>query len=615
MKLLKANHHGARRDAGFSLICFLFLMVFGSHGYAQDVSQQIKRIQELRRDTQYGEARLLLESLYRTDRKNIVFYNQLRDILFQLQDWEAALELIQERKRLNPSDINPAIDEARVWYRMGEHKRALKGWNRILEKYPKQGAMVQRIASVMTGERLYEEAIVVYLSGRNRIGESDRFALNLAHLYSATLQYGKATGEFLRYLKTRPKQAAYIEGQILRFPKSEAAAEAVTEAFEQFQKEENTTAALSRLFWRYLTGSGRYEKAYEAVLTEEAMTEKSKRGFAFLAFAAEALRFGAADYAIRAYQEILEKYPGFPARDTVLLGLGNAYRADSEFGAAISAYDQLIQQHSKSPGAPEALFQKGKIFQQSLMDFGMGATVFREVLLRYPASTQAAASILNLGLCYALSGEFDLAERTYRQVLERPSTKGRTLEMSARFYLSELYFWQGEFGKASEELDSFTATVQDVNWLKNSLFNDGLKLRMFINRHKQNSPEALLLYASAERLKRQSQPDSATIILDSLLHDYSQSSLVPEALYFRFGLWESLSRPEDALADLDSLLSQFPDHILADQALFESAGLMIRTGNTEEAIPRLERILVDYPNSLYVEESRDLIRRFEKSGT
>lgn len=591
------------------------LLFCTSLAFSQDITSQIKQVQTLRRAAQYSEARELLEAMHRKDPKNIVTYNQLRDILFQLQDWEAALKLIQDRKSRIPSDINPVVDEARVWHRMGEHKKAMKAWLDILHKHPRQSAFVQRIASVMTGERLYEEAIEVYLKGRKRLKKPDQYALNLAHLYSATQQYGKAAGEYLRYMRTRPKQAAYIEGQILRLPKTDSAARKITEAFEKDFKKEKPKASNHRLFWRYLTVAGQYQKAFKEVLAEEALLKTSSRGSALAAFAAETRKLGAPEYSILAYQEILNSVPRYAGLDAVLLGLGHAHRNQANYAEAIDYYDQLVQKKAKSSRAPEALFQKGLIFQEKLRDVQSAAAAFQQLLLRYPKAKQVNQAMLKLGLCYALSGDYVQAEATYRQVMKRNAGSKENDKLSGHYHLARLFYWKGDFDSAVQQLETLNEFAADRKQIQSSIFNDALYLKSFIKTHSQKHEEALKLFASAQLWKQRAQADTAMLRLNTLLLQFPNSSLAGDGLFLRAETRKELQQHEACVQDLDTLVARFPDHILADRALLTAADVLMAEGHREKALLRLETLVVNYPFSLYVDESRARIRNSEKEDS
>lgn len=592
----------------FLKIGFLLFLSSVTSVFAQDANQQFRQVQEFLRAGQLQEAKNILELLEAANPQNIVFYNQLLDLLLSMKDWDGALTLVRERLAKSPADVGLSIDEARVLYRMGKQDEAVSKWRQILKSHPGQQGLVQQVAGAMMAERNYDEAIRVYLEGRKASKKPDQYAMNLAGLYAATIQYGKAAGEYLNYLKTHPEQIGYVESQIIRFPKTEESVRDIEAAFRDAGEDVLTL----RIFTRFYLEAGLYDKAYETVKKQDALAPEKQRGVALQQFAILAQRAGAARPSAAAYQDLLTRYPTYPASDAVWMGLGAAYESQSDFQQALSAYETVTSRFPKSPAAPQALSRKGILLRDYVYDLPAAREALQTLIQKYPRSPEVAQARLDLAECDALAGDLPSARAIYKKIVDAVSSDPSPLEIHARARLAEIDYWRGDFDAALETLSPFSGAGLGAPVLEHPDLNDALQLRHLIQANKTKDPEALRLYAIAQNFQNQRKDAEAILRLDTLIVRYPDRPLVAEARFLRADLFRSQNHVQSAVADLDTFLSKFPDHLLADRALFTSAQILEASGKPREAAARYERLLSDYPFSLLADEARERIRALEK---
>ena len=225
----KSSRDERRKNAAvsrsyFMILLFLCAVIPGiAEGQvdSQDMQSRLKIAQELQVSGRIEEAIEIYESLYSESPRNVVVYSRLKDLYFQSHSYEKARRIIEERMTVSPSDPGLAVALAQIDYREGRTKAALKAWHEALERMPNRASIYSIVAATMLTERLMDEACEVYLLGRKRIGKPDLFALQLANLYGARMEFGMAAAEILLYWETHPKQNAIVESTLLRYPKTE----------------------------------------------------------------------------------------------------------------------------------------------------------------------------------------------------------------------------------------------------------------------------------------------------------------------------------------------------------------------------------------------------------
>ncbi len=105
-------------------------------------------------------------------------------------------------------------------------------------------------------------------------------------------------------------------------------------------------------------------------------------------------------------------------------------------------------------------------------------------------------------------------------------------------------------------------------------------------------PEVLVYKAQALTLKGENQ--ASVNLLNRVISNYPDSSVVATALYERAKYWRSMGVPEKALADYKSVVERFPGDNAAVQSLWESAKIFEKLNDPNEYV-QYERILTKYP--------------------
>lgn len=208
-----------------------------------------------------------------------------------------------------------------------------------------------------------------------------------------------------------------------------------------------------------------------------------------------------------------------------------------------------------------------------------------------------------LGDIYVYDGKFSTALIYYTQVQKK--LKNSELGQEARFKIAQTSYYKGDFDWAQTQL----------NVLKNStsqlIANDALDLNLLItdNATRDSTKVALTQYAKAELLAYQNKNQEAILILENIISEFKDHSILDEALFKEAELFEKekqYSKAEQAYLALIALNAQ---DILADDAHYK-LGLLYeeKMGNPEKAKEYYEKIIYNYPSSIYLVDSRNKYR-------
>jgi tetratricopeptide (TPR) repeat protein len=173
-------------------------------------------------------------------------------------------------------------------------------------------------------------------------------------------------------------------------------------------------------------------------------------------------------------------------------------------------------------------------------------------------------------------------------------------------------YLQGRFDETLSLLEQLSSSLTDIKIIQDPLFNDGLKLQLFLNETVRNSKELLKVLVRGEIYSRQRRYDNSIAVWDSLLATWPQNPIAAEALYRKGETQILIERYKQSLASFDSLLARFPGHLLADQALERIGWIYEKTGDHKKAFERYEYLLTTYPQSFQIDEIRRRIRRIDK---
>jgi len=586
-------------------VLFLPILAFSQQRY----QKIIKAAQRYERLGRYEDAARIYKDLYRENPDNPIFFNGLKRTYLQLKRYNELIALIEKGLKRSPRNLQLRIGLGDVYCRAGEREKALQVWEDVIEDFSSMASVYRSVAMSLIQNRLFEEAIGVYKKGRKRLGSKTLFALDLANLYVAMLNYKEATEEYLNFLGERPNQLSFVENRLLSLANDQETFEVIIRVLKEKINRDKDNVLFRKLLAGLYLRAGEYEKAFQEYQEiERALRGKQAfSGQEVFRFAETALKEGAYEYAERAYQDLLQGYSEFPHKIRANFGLAQSYQGRGLFDKAISCYEKIIRTYPESPWAAEAYLRIGDIkFKYSLKG---AIEAYSTILTKYPKSPQRFQAMFRLGDCLIAQGDMTGAKEKIQQAMQEGKLQNGIVEQ-ALFKLAELDFMEGNFDEA---LKKFNGVVGSSGGdFQGDYVNDALEYILLIEEN-QKQPEVLLLYAQALNLIKMRKYPEAIEKLKNLVDSYPQAPL-NDRVFLQIGELNRLQgKFKEAIRAYQMLIDRFPQSTFCDLAQKRIGEVYERDlKDIPKAQQAYELVLTKYPDSLLADSIRKKIRRLER---
>ncbi len=582
-----------------------------------DAASKFRLASALEQAGDLEHAAQLYRELAARDPANTLFTDALQRTLLQLKRYDEAIALVNDRLQRSPRDATLLTTLGTIYYRAGREKDAASTWDRVLALEPANPNIYRIVASAQVENRLLDRAAETYRRGRAALGDKTLFALELAQLEVATMDYAGATQEFLAWLEQNPSQLSFVQNRLTMFSDKPDGRDAAIRVVQAALHGKEDLRLYDLLGWLYMEGHD-YARAYDAYAEVDRLS--TAHGVSLLTFADRAARDKAYDIAARAYRAAL-----------------SAPLPETRRPAAMFGYAMTLMAAGADSSASNVESPPGRIPESSN---STGAAAFQDVIARYPHTPYAALALFQIGVLHMQRDDLDAARQAFDQVRADPSSspslrydvglklgslatlRGDTLGAraaygvvsaapdatpdqsdEANFRLAELEYFAGHFEKAAALLEAMSMN------LKADIANDAIALRAFLKEN-LNTPDALLAFARADFVARQHRNTEAIALFQQVVQRFPQSLVVDDALMKIATLQTGAGLFPDAVATYRTLLDKFKESsIELDKAQFRMAEVYERgLKNTPAAIAAYEQLLAAYPNSLLAEQARKRIR-------
>ncbi|MFQ5637055.1 MAG: tetratricopeptide repeat protein [bacterium] len=607
----------------FSKVVFLLWLTFCGlfiqsdlYGQTQGrTNNRIRMAQDFERRGRYDAALRIYRNLYDQVPKNQLYYEGVKRNMLRLEMFDPLIELINVQIQRS-SDPRYYADLGNVFYKYGQHDKAIELWKNLLQRYPHNKAVYPYVANAMISNRLYDEAIEIYLSARRNLKRNDIYVFEVANLYVIRLNYREATLEYLNYLEKYPNQFNYIEGRIASYTKEAESAHKVAELLQaQLEKTKQEYWVRKLLADLYLRIE-EYGKSFQhfqilGTLRNPASAQKRATGKEIYFFAEKALAAGEFKFAQHGYDMILTHYSKSPYRIKALFGVATAKQQQGFSDEAIQSFRSLISQAPKSPLAEQAQFQIGEIYLKDLFELEKALHAYQVSREKYPNGRKIFDTYFRIGDCLVAQGRLSEAKKWYGKPLVT-NQKSREIVDRALYNKAFVDFMSGDYDRALKSLNKITEDVGSKTPADQNYVNDAFELIFLIEDNIKTSKEALAEYSGAQKLRRQREYTGAVNRLQRILSDFPNAGVVDESLLALGEIENIRENYAAAVQYFEALVTEHSGSVYAALAqkrigeVYEN-GL----GDVQKASQAYERVLIDYPRSLYLEAVRQKLRNLQ----
>jgi len=573
--------------------------------------QQFRTAQSFINHNRYTSAIPILEDLVIRNPQNDTYYDWLLRSYLMVSEFNKADSLVSHMLKMQPDNPRYQIGKADVLYRQGMEKEAHELWNKILRQNSTNLNIYAQVANSLIANRLWDEAVAVYLTAIESIPNATHFYMNIANLYKSRLMYMKATDYYLRYLTVQPEQQGFIFNQILAFQiPEEQQAEFLQILEKRAQEGEQSTEIkllLAQLYQRYR----RYHDALKLYIQLEQIKHDDLR---LLQFAQAAERDSVFEVALQAYKFIIRQNPTSKQNFLAYQGVVSCrfqlaqQLNDPQFAQkAISLIDTMSSRFPNQPELFRLRYLEG-IFQLTYyFDVDRALAIFSEIISsrNVPADVRNQA-ILKSGECFLIKGQLKEAMQRFQQV-NYPSYQGYALLWRAK---------TSYFMKKWEESKKYVEDVITSQGINSAVTNDALALQLHLN-YAQQHETILSQLADADLLAFQQKKSEALKILLNLIDGKTIPAPLKSQIYqdiCQFSL--ELDNPVAALEYSKMAMEDPTISTYADQSLFLMGTILEDYFRKYlEAFYAYRDLLDRYPHSIHAEECRIRMRQLrQKEG-
>ena len=151
----------------------------------------------------YAQAAQLYEGLYQRG-ANRYYYQRLLSTYLEMEQYKDAARLVEKRQKSHPQELSLLVDEGSVYLRQKQEKKAVKCFDKALERIGLNQQPVADLAQAFLGIGRPAYAARTYLAARGKTRNSSLYFTELVTVYQQMGDYEAMTGEYFALLDNQP---------------------------------------------------------------------------------------------------------------------------------------------------------------------------------------------------------------------------------------------------------------------------------------------------------------------------------------------------------------------------------------------------------------------------
>ncbi len=559
---------------------------------------------------EYEKAVTLLEENYKKD-KQILIFEKLLLCYQQLEQYDKAFELVDERKKIQKSPTN-SIEEGYLHQLQNNITEAEKKYNDALNYIDQNPAYAYTVGNKFEKKSLLEWAMKAYTKGQG-LNPNLNFDFQIALLNGQMGNLETMVNKLLDYAYAKPERVTTVQAYFTSFLMNDA-----TEAFSNDLRK-NLVLRVQKtpnVFWnQFLSWYYIQQKEYARAFAQE--------------------------------KAVFKRNPE-SLRD--IISLGYLALEDKQNDAATSIFEFVLNNTTDKSTQVIAHYSlmKIKIDDSEPKDYIPLQTEFNALLNNYEKSTLS----LNLYLlaahfnCFYLNN-IENAKSTLKSLLDLRLNKRQQAEVKLeyadvllydeQFNQAILYYAQVENAMKNDEMaheasmkmaranyfkNDFEWALKQVKVLKQSasylIANDALEMFLLINDNtaKDSLQLALTDFSKADFKLYQNKQDDALTGFKSILKNHKDTT-IEDITYMRIGqILESKKEYDNAVIQYEKILQEHLESVYRDDALFYLAEIYRQFLNQPQKAKDLyEKIIFNHQDSIYYTEAQKQYRYLRGDST
>ena len=588
----------------------LFLMPPGAEGQnsrSADLNRRIEQARTLERLKQYDRAVALFERILQEAPDNSSALNGVLRLYLRLEAFDKAIPLLETHLERSPDNIGFRGRLAEALFGSGRDGEAEEQIRILLDLFPDSEAAIHEVAFLYYDRQAYDRAIQTYLSGRQRLGKPDAFALGLASFYTSAVDVPGAVREYVRWLTLNPRQQGVASDRIDQLTvlgSQELVEGALREAVSEHQDSKDARDLLGSFYLRH-------GKPMEALAEyREADRLDGSSGTYLARFAEWALREGHTQDAIDTYQELIRQTASDTMRAEASTGLARAFRKTGRMDQAAGTYRTIIARYPETRHREEAMLRLAGLYLTHFRDARQALDTYSSLLAHAPETEFRDQALFGIAESYVVLGSLEDALAQYNRIeaSESGSLNAET-QARTRFHLGELALFQGRWDDALERFHETADRYADSPYA-----NDALEWTILIAEGRQGGDRSLSEYVRSVLLRRQFRDREALEACKRFVGEHTESLIVDTVILDIGMILDQSGKPYEAVAALRDLIERHPDSRRVVTARRRIAEILeTKIGDIPRALTEYETLLVSHPAHFHNDAVRRKIRELTEN--
>lgn len=565
----------------------------------------------------FEKSKEIYEQIHEIQPWNTTYLESLNEVYIKLKEYDKSISLLEKQIEENPANVNLYGILGNTYYTKGDTTKAYDVWNKGLASANNPVTGYRVIINHALQNRAFDKAIEYLKEGKKATDNHDIFALDLARVYSMTMNFERAAYEYCEIIKEDPTRVQTVIGSMNQYLNRSTAIEQTINAVKEYSEKHEVTG-IYQLLIHLNKLNNNYDEAFNFVVKLEETNDID--GKEYFKFAREALNENKYEAASNAFQKIIDEYPNSNLVPSSRIGYAKTFEnsidekrnrlidnwkpysksavvLDKEYNDVIKSYKTIIGLYSNNDLNNEAFFRIAEIYFHRLNNPDAAKEYYLKILKNNSVAQYKAESNLRLSEIEILLGKLASAEKRLEEVLDDTKIVDQ-FKSKINLLLGNLYFWKGEYKQSTKFLNKVTNNLFDDN------ANDALKLLTIIGTLQKDSVN-LSSFAAAELLAYQNRFDSAAIEYNKLKSN--KNIIISEFAKLREAQMLIASNEyNEALKILDesSKLGMFA----ADAEFLKGEIKFFALKDYPGALTAYRNVLDNYSNSLYFDRSRERIK-------
>lgn len=591
----------------------LFLFFFSiTIGFGQ-TETDIQLAQYYYSNGAFDKAVVYYEKLYASDPSKIIFTRYF-ECLMEIQDYKTAEKVIKKQANANKGDVEMQVSFGQFYEETNDVAKAKKIYDELVEGVNNNPGLTIQIYQAFVARGKVEYAKASLDKGR-KLSPSYPFNFQYADYYSLIGNKPEMMREYIDYLEIQPSMRESIQMAInsrVDLSKSESVDFiALKELLIGKTQKQNAPLIYSEmLIWLFVQNQNFNGAFIQAQSIDKRIQGDGSRVFELGLICVENKGYEVArkcfDYVIA----LGSSQPLYFEAQKALLNTrfieitSNRAYSPQEISATIQDYNAALERLGKSRFTFQIMLELAHIkafYAHQIED----AILILKQLVETPGLTdmQRAQIKMQLADVHVLGGDIWEASLLYMQV--DTDFKFEAIGNEAKYKNARVFYFDGEFDFAQSQLSVLKESTSKT------IANDALQLSVMItdNYGLDSNYQAMMWFATAERLIEQHRYDSAFVLFDSIQINFPMHALADEILFRKGKAMEQQGKWTAASDYYTDLLKFHSDDILGDDALFRLADIEENQfQNKEKALEYYKRLVIDFKGSLFSTEARNRIR-------